>query len=217
VATIQEGPFRVRLIERRTAILAGLVASALATVAAAAPDYSVKPDDMTLGDPRAKVTVIEYASASCPHCARFNNEVFPAFKAKYVDTGQVRYVMREILTEPSAVAAAGFLTARCGGKDRYFPILDQIFRHQAEIYQTGDLNGVLGKVAKSEGLTEQQFEACVFDGDALGALNARVQTYSKRDDISGTPTFIINGKRYDSGEMTLAELDQAIAEARKAH
>ncbi len=92
-----------------------------------------------------------------------------------------------------------------------------MFRHQQEIYQTGDVNGVLSKVAKAEGLTQQQFEACVFDGNALAALDARVDVYSRRDEISGTPTFIVNGRKYDSGEMTLAELDQAVAEARKAH
>ncbi len=195
----------------------GLLAAAFASVALAAPDWRVAPDDMTLGSPKAKVTVIEYASASCPHCARFNNDVLPAFKAKYIDTGKVRYVMREILTPPTEVAAAGFLTARCGGKDKYFPILDQIFRHQQEIYQTGDVNGVLGRAAQSAGLTQAQFEACVFDGNALGALNTRVDTYAKRDEITGTPTFIINGKRLDVGEPTLAGLDAAIAEARKAH
>ncbi|MDB5447797.1 MAG: dsbA, partial [Phenylobacterium sp.] len=76
--------------------------------------------DMSLGPPDAKVKVVEYASASCSHCARFNNEVFPAFKAKYVDTGKVNYTLREFLTPPEEVAAAGFLLARCAGKDKYF-------------------------------------------------------------------------------------------------
>src|SRR5665213_2186956 len=83
-----------------------------------------------MGDPRAKVTVVEYASASCPHCARFNNDVFPAFKAKYIDTGKVRYVLREFLTEPVQVAAAGFLLARCAGKGKYFGALDDFFHGQ---------------------------------------------------------------------------------------
>lgn len=208
----------MRLFDRRALVLVAALSVSLAGCDKlfGAKD-AVTADDMSMGSTSAKVTVIEYASASCPHCARFNNEIFPAFKAKYIDTGKVRYVMREILTEPSAVAAAGFLTARCGGKDKYFPILDQVFRHQQEIYQTGDVNAVLSKVAQSEGLTQQQYEACVFDGNALAALDARVDVYSKRDEISGTPTFIVNGRKYDSGEMTLAELDQAIAQAKKAH
>ena len=77
--------------------------------------------------------VVEYASASCPHCARFDSEVFPAFRAKYVDTGKVRYTLKEYLTEPRGVAAAGFLLARCAGKDRYFPVLDAVFKGQDEM------------------------------------------------------------------------------------
>src|ERR1700759_4001989 len=76
---------------------------------AAGPLLTTEADDMTMGSPHAPVTVIEYASASCPHCARFNNEVFPAFKAKYIDTGRVFYVFREFLTAPAEVAAASFL------------------------------------------------------------------------------------------------------------
>src|SRR5439155_2600770 len=95
-------------------------------------------DDMTMGSPNAKVTMIEYASVSCPHCARFATEVFPAFKAKYIDTGQVRYVAREALTGDPAIAAAGFLTARCAGKDKYFQVVDAIYRAQPEIFATGE-------------------------------------------------------------------------------
>ncbi len=201
---------------RAVALLGALAVLAISGAASAAPDWRVAPDDMTLGNPRAKVTVIEYASASCPHCARFNNDLFPAFKAKYIDTGQVRYVLREFLTPPMEVAAAGFLTARCGGKDKYFQILDQVFRHQQEIYDKGDVNGVLLRAAQSAGLTQAQFDACVFDGPALGALNTRVDTYVKRDGIQGTPTFVINGKVLEAGEPTLAGLDAAVAAAKKS-
>lgn len=206
------------LFNRRAVVAVALLAFSLAGCDKLFPQKSaVTADDMSLGDPNAKVTVIEYASASCPHCAAFNNTVFPAFKAKYIDTGQVRYVMREILTPPVEVAAAGFLTARCGGKDKYFTILDQIFRHQQELYQTGDVQGVLGRAAQTAGLTQAQFNACVFDGNALGALNTRVNTYAKRDEITGTPTFIINGQPLAAGEPTLERLDAAVAAAGKAH
>src|SRR5580698_5039034 len=94
---------------RRRIIAAGLMLGLVAfSPALAKIDTTVAPDDMTLGNPRAKVTVIEYASASCPHCAHFNNEVFPAFKAKYIDTGRIHYVFREFLTPPAEVAAASF-------------------------------------------------------------------------------------------------------------
>ncbi|MDR3509737.1 MAG: DsbA family protein [Caulobacteraceae bacterium] len=206
----------MRFPTRRSAALVGLALGLiLASAASAAPDWRVTPDDMTLGSPDAKVTVIEYASASCPHCAQFNNEVFADFKARYVDTGKVRYVMRELLTPPLQVAAAGFLTARCGGKDKYFPILDQIFRHQQEIYEKGDVQGVMLRAGQSAGLTEAQVNACVFDGAGLSALNTRVQTYAARDGINSTPTFVINGQVL-SGEQTLATLGAAVDTASKA-
>ncbi len=171
--------------------------------------------DMTMGKADAPIKMIEYASASCSHCARFNNDVMPAFKAKYIDTGKVHYTLKEFLTPPVEVAAAGFLTARCAGKDKYFSVLDAIFRSQEEMFQSGDMRGVLLRVAQSAGMTEQQFNACITDETALKALNERVEKASKAEKITGTPTFIINGKQVASGEVTLAQLDTAIAEAGK--
>ena len=173
---------------------------------------AVTADDMSLGNPAAKVTVIEYASASCPHCARFNNEVFPAFKAKYIDTGTIHYVFREFLTEPVSMAAAGFLTARCAGKDKYFSVLDAIYHGQEAMYQSGDIKGGLLRIAQSAGVSEDQFNACISDDAALKALNDRVDRYVKEDHITGTPTFVVNGAVLD-GEQSLTSLDTAIAAA----
>ena len=171
--------------------------------------------DMSLGNADAKVQVVEYASASCSHCARFNNTVFPAFKAKYIDTGKVHYTLKEFLTPPEEVAAAGFLMARCAGKDKYFTVLDAIFKNQAEMFQTGDFRGVLLRIAQSAGMTEDQFNKCVSDPDALKALNARVQRAINQDKISGTPTFVVNGKQVATGEVTLDQLSAAIDAASK--
>jgi protein-disulfide isomerase len=170
-------------------------------------------DDMSLGNPHAKVQVVEYASASCPHCARFAIDVFPTFKAKYVDTGKVRYTLKEYLTEPQAIAAAGFLLARCAGKDRYFPVLDAVFKGQDEMVQTGDVRSVLARIAKSPGgLSEAQLDACMRDTAAEKALAARANRHVQIDKITSTPTFVINGQRVE-GEMTMPELDAAIAKA----
>jgi protein-disulfide isomerase len=170
-------------------------------------------DDMSLGDPKAKVSVVEYASASCPHCARFATDVFPTFKAKYVDTGKVRFTLKEYLTEPQALAAAGFLLARCAGKDRYFEVLDAFFKGQDEMVQTGDVRGVLARMAKSPGgLNEAQLDACMRDTAAEKALAARADRHMPVDKIASTPTFVINGRRVE-GEMTMPELDAAIAKA----
>lgn len=175
-------------------------------------------DEVTLGNPKAKVTVVEYASASCSHCATFAEETYPAFKKKYIDTGKVRFVYREFLTPPVQVAAAGFLMARCaaakgGGNEKYFQVLDAVYRSQKEWMTTGDVRGAYLKVAQSVGMSEQEFTACVSDEAALKALNARVEKNMKAG-IQSTPTFVIGGKTL-TGAQTLADLDAAIAAASK--
>ena len=127
--------------------LALVAVAGLLLLAACSRGSAASSEDMSMGDPKAPVKMVEYASASCTHCATFNNEVFPAFKAKYIDTGKVHYTLKEFLTPPNELAAAGFLTARCAGKDKYFTVLDAIFRGQQEIFQTGDMRGVLLRVA----------------------------------------------------------------------
>jgi protein-disulfide isomerase len=152
----------------------------------------------------------------CPHCAAFNNDVFPAFKAKYIDTGKVHYVFHEMLVGSGAelsMAAAGFLLARCAGKDKYFPVVDQIFHEQTAMFQSGDIRTPLLRIAQSTGMSEQQFVACVGDQTALKALNDRVEQAGKAG-IDETPTFIINGDKL-LGEQTLAQLDKAVADASK--
>ena len=198
---------------RRLLVVAALGALALAGCSKGAG--TVDTADMTLGDPNAKVKMVEYASLTCSHCGTFNNDVFPAFKAKYIDTGKVHYTFKEFLTPPNEVAAAGFLTARCAGKDKYFNVTDAIFHAQQEMFTTGDMRGVLLRIAQSAGLTEEQFNACITDEAALKALNERVEKAIKVDKINSTPTFVINGKKVKEGEVSLAELDAAVAEASK--
>ena len=196
----------------------GLVSLLLLLAFAAGPALAARPaaplpDDMALGNAKAKVTVVEYASASCPHCARFNNSVFPDFRRKYVASGKVRYVFREFLTQPVEVAAAGFLLARCAGKDRYFAVLDDFFHQQDQIYSTGQLLPVIQAVGAKAGLSKPQIDACLSDEAAINALNARVQRYQQQDGVHGTPTFVINGQTLPESdhEVNLADLDAALA------
>jgi len=203
------------MLSRRLLIAAAAIASLSLAGCGKGGAGGASAGDMSLGPADAKVQVLEYASASCSHCARFNNTVFPAFKAKYIDTGKVHYTLKEFLTPPEEVAAAGFLMARCAGKDKYFTVLDAIYKNQAEMFQTQDYRGVLLRIAQSSGMTEDQFNKCVSDPDALKALNARVQKAINDDKISGTPTFVVNGKQVATGEVTLAQLDAAIAAASK--
>ncbi len=172
-------------------------------------------DAMSMGPTTAKVKMDEYASTTCNHCARFHNDVFPLFKAKYIDTGKVQYTFHEFITPPEAVAAAGYLTARCAGKDKYFSVIDALFRSQEEMYRSGDARGTLVKVAQSAGMTEEQFTQCVSDEAANTALNKRVQAATQDKGVSSTPTFFFNGKKVKEGEMTMEELDAAVAEASK--
>jgi protein-disulfide isomerase len=207
----------MRPLTRRLLTAVALTAS-LGALAACGSKDAITADDMSLGDPNSKITVVEYASATCSHCGRWNQDVYPAFKAKYVDTKKVNYVYREILTAPAEVAAASFLMARCAGKDKYFQVVDSVYRSQEEMFTSGQFREVLVRIAQSAGMDEAKFNACVSDEKALKALNTRVEKYSKEQNITGTPTFVVNGKKVggpDGGEVTLAQLDAAIAEASK--
>ena len=109
---------------------------------------AILPDDMSMGSPTAKIQVIEYASLACPHCGHFNETVFPTLKAKYIDTGKVRYTLKEMLTEPTTVAAAGFLLARCAGPAKYFAVVDQVFRSQPR-WISGNIKPIFQEIALS--------------------------------------------------------------------
>lgn len=207
-------------LDRRALIGNGLAVSSLMLAAAPTAARAAGPlppaeGDMVLGSPTAKVQVVEYASLSCGHCAHWNQEVFPQLKAKYIDTGKVRFVFREFLTPPNEFAAAGYLLARRIGQARYFEVLDAIFKQQAAIFESQDLWGGLLKIGKSFGLTEAQFTAALGDKAALAALNARVAKAGERDGIEGTPTIIVNGARF-VGPTPMETLAAAIDKAAKA-
>lgn len=198
-------------LTRRRAIAAGAGAALLAGRAGAA----VVAGDMSLGNPKAPVKVVEYASLSCSHCARFNEETFPAFKKKYIDTGRVHYTLKELLTPPQQVAAAGFLMARCAGPSKYFKVVDEVFRSQPR-WNSGNIKPVFVEIAKANGLSEAQFNACLADQAALDELQGRVRKAVEQDKVTGTPTFVINGKRLEGSTVpSLVELDAAIAAAAK--
>ncbi len=175
------------------------------------------PDDMSLGNPAAKVTVVEYASVACPVCGRWYKEVWPTFKAKYIDSGKIHYIFREMLVgdqNEEAIAASGFLLARCAGKDKYFSVVDAVFKSQPGLFN--DPNTVLVGVAKTVGLSEAQYDACVRNVAALNALTVRVQSNAVSGKVDATPTFVINGKAMDAGYQPLTAIDAAIAAAQAA-
>ena len=217
------------MILTRRAALATAAAGALVGAAAPAPKPPAKtsarppapvrarwpaaPGDMSLGNPNARVHVVEYLSLTCPHCAHFHAEVFPEFKRKYIDTGRVYFTVRELLTAPAQVAAAGFLMARCGDGSKYFPIVDQVFKSQAR-WQSGQIKPIFAEIAKANGFTGEQFEACLTNDKAGEALEARLKYAVETDHVTGTPTFFINGVMLDSDHVpSLPELDVAIGKA----
>ena len=168
--------------------------------AAAPPAARAAADGgMSMGDPAAKVHVEEYASFTCSHCAEFNNTVFPAFKAKYIDTGKVRYTLHEFATtDRRDVAAAGFMTARCAGPDKYFAAIDDFFHRQAKMYETKDVMGTL-RAATGVGMSERSYRTCLSDKAASPRpppARRRRSTPASR----ATPTFLFNGKKVKEGE-----------------
>jgi protein-disulfide isomerase len=183
-----------------------------------APAAGAGQDDMSLGNPAAKVTVLEFASLGCPICAKWNADTFPAFKTKYIDSGKVHYVLKEFNTGDGPVAAAGFLLARCAGKDKYFQIVDAVFRQEAPLLesdQNAEKRDRLVKIAQSAGISEAQFDACTQDDKALQAFNDRATKASAEYHVDSTPTFIINGKSM-TGDFDMATMDKAIADAQAA-
>jgi protein-disulfide isomerase len=199
-----------RFIADRRGLIAAVLSLGLLAGGARAQLAPV-PDEMVLGNPRARVTVVEYASLGCPHCGVWAREVFPAFKKSYIDTGKVRFVFKEMLFGNSTLAAAGFMVARCAGPANYFGVVDAVFADQAQI-ENGGADELL-RVSKPFGITKDRFESCLKDADALRALQARTSRYATDDKITGTPTFLVGDKRLE-GEQSLAQLADAIAAAK---
>ncbi len=190
-----------------------LAVAALTLVACGGGSKAVVDGDMAMGAPEgAKVTVVEYASPTCPHCALWQKNTWPAFKAAYVDTNKVRYVFRELPTPPAEVAAAGFLMARCAGPDKYFDVIHAIMASQ-EDWRTGtNPRDSLIRIAGENGMDPAAFQACVTNPEAIAALEARVKAATDAG-VTGTPVFTVNGRQVSSpgGEgAVMADLGPAI-------
>ena len=170
---------------------------------------------MSLGNPDATVTVIEYASFTCPHCANFHKDVFPQLKTDYIDTGKINFVYREVYFDRFGLWAG--MLARCGGKDKYFPVAKMIYETQQVWIGDGQPATIaenLKKIGRTVGMTDEQVDACLNDQPMAEALVADFQTNMDTDQIEGTPTFLINGEKH-TGEMPYEEfktlLDAALA------
>jgi protein-disulfide isomerase len=162
--------------------------------------------DVVMGDANAPVTIIEYASMTCSHCASFHNTTYPEMKKKYIDTGKVKYILREFPLDP--LAAAGFMLARCSGGDKYYPIVEMLFQKQNEWVTQNPIPPLLA-LAKQAGFSQESFETCLKDQKILEAIES-VRTHgAEKLGVSSTPTFFINGKKVN-GTLTMDELDKQI-------
>lgn len=175
----------------------GLSLTANAQTAAEVDTSSVI--DMTMGQQDAPITVIEYASFTCPHCASFHDQVLGRLKADYIDTGKVKFIHREVYFDKFGLWAG--MVARCAGPIRYFGITDMIYSEQQEWIGSGtpaEIDKNLRTLGLRAGLDQGQIDACLKDADKAQALIATFQTNSKADDISSTPSFIIDGEKHSN-------------------
>lgn len=182
--------------------LAGLAVLAMPALALDQAELNKPPamGEMSMAPTNAKVTLIEYASASCPHCAEFHNNSFDALKREYIDTGKIRFVFREFPHNDAALAA--FMLARSVPKESYFPIMDVMFKTQAAWLENWPEG--LANIAKQAGIPKEKFDAILKDEAlAKGIIDARDQGASLG--VTGIPTFFLNGERLE-GEVTIETL-----------
>ncbi len=163
--------------------------------------------DMIVGDPDAPVTIIEYASMTCPHCASFHNIVYPELKEKYIDTGKAKLIFREFPLDARAYAAS--MLARCADEEFYFPMVDVLFKQQANWSRAEDPRGPLLQIAKLAGFTQESFEACLKNQELLDNVNTIRKTAAEEFGVTGTPAFFINGEKY-SGRTSVEDMSAAI-------
>jgi len=165
------------------------------------------PDgDIVLGSDKAPVTVIEYASMTCPHCAHFSETTFPELQKRYIDTGKVRYTLRAFPLD--ALAAAGFMLARCGGNDKYMPIVETLFAKQTDWIVKEPLPP-LKQIAKQFGITEDQFNQCLANQKLLDSIQAVRDHAVQKLGVNSTPTFFINGKKL-VGDVSIDQMAKEI-------
>jgi protein-disulfide isomerase len=162
--------------------------------------------DQAQGAENAPVTIIEYASMTCGHCAEFHNKTYPTLKSKYIDTGKVRYILREFPLDP--IAAGAFMLARCAGKDKYFPLVEAFFAQQNTWAVRQPIPPMLA-IAKQAGFTEDSFKECLANQQVLDGIEWVRRRGQEKFGVNSTPTFFVNGKVV-RGTMTVEELEKHI-------
>ncbi|MCZ8350317.1 MAG: DsbA family protein [Rhizobium sp.] len=171
----------------------------------------VEPTDLpdkVFGNVEAPVTIVEYASITCHHCMRFHTETWPALKQKYIDTGKVRFIMREFPLDQ--LATAGFMLARCSGEQRWYPTLDLLYRTKETWGHAEKPVEALLSTVRFAGFTKETFEACLSDEKLYRGIMSTAQRATKEFGVNSTPTFFVNGEKH-TGALTLDQFDKILA------
>jgi protein-disulfide isomerase len=163
--------------------------------------------DVFMGSPDAKVTIIEYASMTCSHCANFSTKIFPLVKEKYIDTGKVRFTLREFPFDPLATAA--FMLARCKGNDKYYAMVELLFAQQKAWTGSDKPTEALLSVVRQAGFTQESFETCLKNKSIYDGVNFVKERGAKVFGVDSTPTFFINGEKR-SGSISIEDMDKIL-------
>ena len=200
------------------ALLAMLAFTTLSPILAAAADSGPNPaaaasllaigkDDRILGKPDAPITIVEYASLTCPHCAHFTNEILPEIKKKWIDTGKAKLVLRDFPLDGMAVRAA--MIARCAPPDRFYAYIDTFFANQTNWATASDSQAALGRLAELGGMSKESVDKCLKDNALENQILQSRLTASKQLGVDATPTFFVNGTKF-TGAPTVEEFDKLL-------
>ena len=169
---------------------------------------ALNKDDRILGNPDAPITIVEYASLTCPHCAHFTNEVLPELKKKWIGTGKAKLVLRDYPLDEPALRAA--MIARCAPPDRYYAYIDTFFGSQEKWVTARDYRDALARLVKLGGMSREEFDNCLKNTALENKIVEDRLIASKELDVNSTPTFFINGTKF-TGAPTVEEFDKALS------
>ena len=200
---------------RKVVLIVLFILSMLPTVSVAIPPTEALLAERAMGNASAKVTIVEYSSLTCPHCADFHRDVLPRIEQDYIEKGLLRYVAHDFPLDRRALAAA--MIARCVPPDRYFGFVDMLFRDQQAWARSADLLNDLKVRAQLAGLTPAEVEACLGNKELADGIQSAAAEAQKREGIESTPTFFVDGKKISGAapyDQFRSVIDEAIAKTR---
>lgn len=195
-------------LDRRT-VLAGMLALPVAASPAMVLADGHEPvlGDVVLGDANAPLTIVEYASLTCPHCSSFHINTWPQVKEAYIDTGKVKFILREVYFDKEGLWAS--MTARCGGEKGYYPMMETFLQTQRTWTRADNIGEAIQQIGRRAGLSNEQVSACLADREYAKTLLEAYQTNAAADEIRSTPSFIIDGELH-SGSMSFEEFSELV-------